>query len=92
MYIKLRGEVALQGQEVHGKRKPRTQGRVQAFEQISQMALIRVLIPGLEYTRSHLSELGLRSQKGALGVELRSFDCRQRILVSISYISFWDFP
>ena len=44
MYVKLRGQVALQGQTVHGKRKLRIQGRMQIFEKISQMALNHVLI------------------------------------------------
>ena len=44
MYVKLRGQVALRGQKVHGKRKLRIQGRMQIFEKMSQMALNHVLI------------------------------------------------
>ena len=36
MYVKLRGQVALRGQKVHGKRKLRIQGRMQIFEKMSQ--------------------------------------------------------
>ena len=47
MYVKLRGQVALRGQKVHGKRKLRIQGRMQIFEKMSQMALNHVLtLPG----------------------------------------------
>ena len=70
MYVKLRGQVALRGQKVHGKRKLRIQGRMQFFEKMSQMALNRVLTLPDCRSRSQLSESGLRSQKGPLGVEL----------------------
>ena len=70
MYVKLRGQVALRGQKVHGKRKLRIQGRMQIFEKMSQMALNHVLTLPDCRSRSQLSESGLRSQKGPLGVEL----------------------
>ena len=70
MYVKLRGQVALRGQKVHGKRKLRIQGRMQIFEEMSQMALNRVLTLPDCRSRSQLSESGLRSQKGPLGAEL----------------------
>ena len=70
MYVKLRGQVALRGQKVHGKRKLRIQGRMQIFEKMSQMALNRVLTLPDCRSRSQLSESGLRSQKGPLGAEL----------------------
>ena len=70
MYVKLRGQVALRGQKVHGERKLRIQGCMQIFEKMSQMALNRVLrLPDCR-SRSQLSGSGLRSQKGPLGVEL----------------------
>ena len=70
MYVKLRGQVALRGQKVHGKRKLRIQGRMQIFEKMSQMALNRVLTLPDCRSRSQLFESGLRSQKGPLGAEL----------------------
>ena len=70
MYVKLRGQVALRGQKVHGKRKLRIQGRMQIFEKMSQMALNRVLTLPDCRSRSQLPESGLRSQKGPLGAEL----------------------
>ena len=58
------------GAKVHGKLKLRIQGRMQIFEKMSQMALNRVLTLPDCRSRSQLSESGLRSQKGSLGVEL----------------------
>ena len=70
MYVKLRGQVALRGQKVHGKRKLRIQGRMQIFEKMSQMALNRVLTLPDCRSRSQLLGSVFRSQKGPLGVEL----------------------
>ena len=70
MYVKLRGQVALRGQKSMGKRNLQIQGRMQIFEKMSQMALNRVLTLPDCRSRSQLSESGLRSQKGPLGVEL----------------------
>ena len=44
MYVKLVAKSPSGGQQVHGKRKLRIQGRMQIFEKMSQMALNRVLI------------------------------------------------
>ena len=71
-----------------GKRNLQIQGRMQIFENMSQMALNRVLIPASESTRSQLSESGLRYQNGPLGAALWSLYCRKRILVPMSYIMF----
>ena len=88
MYVKLRGQVALRGQKVHGKRKLRIQGRMQIFEKMSQMALNHVLILPSE-----------RAQK-MLQIRLKIMDlqnnwfcgklkhCKFRILVPMSYIMF----
>ena len=88
MYVKLRGQVALRGQKVHGKRKLRIQGRMQIFEKMSQMALNHVLILPSE-----------RAQK-MLQIRLKNMDlqnnwfcgklkhCKFRILVPMSYIMF----
>ena len=67
MYVKLRGQVALRGQKSMGKRNLQIQGRMQFFEKI---ALNRVLTLPDCRSRCQLSESGLRSQKGPLGVEL----------------------
>ena len=90
MYVKLRGQVALQGQQSMEKHKLRIQGRMQIFEKMSQMALNRVLT--LPDCRSRCQLLGsvFRSQKGPLGAELWSFYCRKRISVPMSYITFLD--
>ena len=89
MYVKLRGQVALRGQKVHGKCKLRIQGRMQIFEKMSQMALNHVLILPSE-----------RAQK-MLQIRLTIMDlqnnwfcgklkhCKFRILVPMSYISLW---
>ena len=73
------------GAKVHGKHNLRIQGRMQIFE---KMTLNPVLTLPDCRSRSQLSESGLRSQKGPLGVELCSFYCRKRILVPMSYIMF----
>ena len=54
MYVKLRGQVALRGQKVHGKRKLRIQGRMQIFEKKSQSALNHVLILQKDRTQKML--------------------------------------
>ena len=87
MYVKLRDQVALRGQKSMEKHNLQIQGRMQFFE---KMALNRGLTLPDCRSRCQLSESGLRSQKGPLGVELWSFYCRKRILVPMSYISFWD--
>ena len=88
MYVKLRGQVALRGQKVHGKRNLRIQARMQIFEKMSQMALNHVLILPSE-----------RAQK-MLQIRLKIMDlqnnwfcgklkhCKFRILVPMSYIMF----
>ncbi len=88
MYVKLRGQVALRGQKVHGKRKLRIQGCMQIFEKMSQMALNHVLILPSE-----------RAQK-MLQIRLKIMDlqnnwfcgklkhCKFRMLVAMSYIMF----
>ena len=59
MYVKLRGQVALRGQKVHGKRKLRIQGRMQIFEKMSQMALNHDLRPELE-SRGQMLQIPLK--------------------------------
>ena len=59
MYVKLRGQVALRGQKVHGKRKLRIQGRMQIFEKMSQMALNHDLRPELE-SRGKMLQIRLK--------------------------------
>ena len=60
MYVKLRGQVALRGQKVHGKRKLRIQGRMQIFEKKSQMALNHDLRPELE-SRGKMLQIPLKN-------------------------------
>ena len=55
------------GAKSHGKRNLQIQGCIHFFE---KMALNRVLTLPDCRSRSQLSESGLRSQKGPLGVEL----------------------
>ena len=70
MYVKLRGQVALRGQKVHGKRKLRIQGRMQIFEKMSQMALNHDLRPELE-SRGKMLQIPLKIMDlGAFCVEL----------------------
>ena len=89
MYVKLRGQVALRGQKVHGKRKLRIQGRMQIFEKMSQMALNHDLRPELE-SRGKMLQIPLKIvDLGAFCVELRPVYCRKRILVPMSYIMFY---
>ena len=85
MYVKLRGQVALQGQKSMEKHNLQIQGRMHIF---GKMTLNRVLTLPDCRSRCQLSESGLRSQKGPLGVELWSFYCRKRVLVPMSYIMF----
>ena len=69
MYVKLRGQVALRGQKVHGKRKLRIQGRMQIFEKMSQMALNHDLRPELE-SRGKMLQIPLKIMDlGAFCVE-----------------------
>ena len=87
---KLRNLVALRGQKSKKNGYLRIQGRMQIFEKMSQMALNRVLTLPDCRSRCQLPESGLGSQKGPLGAELWSSYCRKRMLVPMSYISFWD--
>ena len=87
MYVKLRGQVALWGQKSMEKHNLQIQGRMQFLE---KMTLNRGLTLPDCRSRSQLSESGLRSQKGPLCAALWSFYCRKRILVPMSYISFWE--
>ena len=69
MYVKLRGQVALRGQKVHGKRKLRIRGRMQIFEKMSQMALNHDLRPELE-SRGKMLQIPLKIMDlGAFCVE-----------------------
>ena len=62
MYVKLRGQVALRGQKVHGKRKLRIQGHMQIFEKISQMALNHDLRPDSESWDRDLQSGGIKTR------------------------------
>ena len=73
MYVKLRGQVALRGQKVHGKRKLRIQGRMQFFEKYSQKASNHDLTLPLHCTRGELPESSGILEKGLICVELWSF-------------------
>ena len=69
MYVKLRGQVALRGQKVHGKCEQRVQGRMQIFEKMSQMALNHDLRPELE-SRGKMLQIALNIMDlGAFCVE-----------------------
>ena len=86
MYVKLRGQVALRGQKVHGKRKLRIQGRMQIFEKMSQMALNHVLI-----LPSERAQQMLQIRLKIMDLQNKWFcgklkHCKFRILVPMSYI------
>ena len=70
--------------------KLRIQGRMQIFEKKSQKALNHVLIG--QNDRSRCADFAgiFIIEKGAFCVELRPFYCSKRILVPMSYITFFD--
>ena len=61
-----------------------------SFKKISQKALNHDLTLPSDSTRRDLPESSGILEKGLICVELRSFYCRKRILVPMSYISWLD--